>query len=91
MGLEINVPVPDEFTAELRHEMQQVAVAAFKEAGAKHAAADYMDVNHVAEYLGVSTATIRKFTVMGMRRIQIDGVTRYSKTAVDEFMHNYEQ
>ncbi|KRL87051.1 hypothetical protein FC50_GL000020 [Lacticaseibacillus pantheris DSM 15945 = JCM 12539 = NBRC 106106] len=89
--MQINLPVPDEFTDELRHEMQQVAVAAFKEAGAKHAAADYMDVKHVAEYLGVSTATVRKFTVMGMPRIQIDGVTRYNKAAVDQFMHSYEQ
>lgn len=86
----ITLPVPDEYEAELKQEMQAAALEAFRKVAGRHHWADYLQRKDEAQRLGISTGTLDKLTAQGMPCVVISGLKLYRRASVDKWLLDHE-
>ena len=86
----INLEMPQSLQQELTVIITNVTKEVFNTHQEKETQREWMDLKTGAKYAGVSDATFVKFRSRGLKVVEIDGVKRVSKTAVDNFYRDNE-
>ena len=60
-------------------------------AAGKYLGREFLRMKEAAEYLGITTTTLTKFTKMGLSVSVIDGTKLISKQNIKEFVETFEQ
>ena len=87
MASELKIAIPDEASAEITAMFISSAKKAFDELLRKQAYPPYMNQGQACDYLHVSVKTFKKLNIPV---VSLDGVTRYSRTTLDQYCKDNE-
>lgn len=88
--MELKMTVPDEYEQQIKKEMLDSAVEAYKLAGEREALPEWLNIKQACAYAGVSFNTLKKWIAMGLRVSTIAGMQRISKKAINDFYQENE-
>lgn len=78
-----------EIPAELRTTVYKLATNAITEAAAKYALSEYLGRDRMALWMGVSTATLDKYTRMGLKCHIVEGHKLWRKSEVVAWLDQF--
>lgn len=83
--------LPDELATAVTNLAKDALKTAVTEVRNNQQTPGYLKAKEASEYLGVSRTTFNAWVKKhGVKTVEIDGVRRYSRASLDEFMKNHE-
>lgn len=87
----VKMQLPDELQEAVTDLARTALMVAITETRNNQQAPGYLKAGEASKYLGVSKTTFYEWIKKhGIKTVEIDGVKRYSKQSLDNFMMNYE-
>lgn len=88
MNGEIKLALPPNLNDDLKQLWLSAAGDAIEQVARSQKTPDYMNQTEAARYMAVSVTTFKKFVSRGLPVIEVGGIVRYSKAAIDEWYKN---
>lgn len=89
-AISVAMSLPDDFEAQIKHDMYSTALEAFKVTASRHTFAEYMKRKDAAQYLGISTGYLDQLSTKGLPTILLDGLKLYKRSSVDQWMLDHQ-